>query len=89
LFIKELKCTDTGSISAWCLVSIHTCRNLFLLVFVILLHLCVLVCACVRAGLLIGPAVLIMRINKQISSITIIKIIIITIVVPNVTDQWL
>jgi hypothetical protein len=52
---------------------------------VILLHLFVLACACVHAGLLIGPALLIMRINKLINNIIIS--IINTIVVPNVADQ--
>jgi hypothetical protein len=51
-----------------------------LFVSVILLHLCVLVCSCVHAGLLIGPALVIMRINKLINNIIIIIIIIITIV---------
>jgi len=85
LFIEEMKCIGTGSISAGCWVNSHTCRTLFLFVCVILLHLCVLLCACVRAGLLIDPALLIMRINKLINNIIIN--IIITIVVPNFTDQ--
>jgi hypothetical protein len=74
------------SIAAGCSVSTHAYRTLFLFVCVILLHLCVLLYACVRAGSLIGPAVLIMRINKLINNII---ISIITVFVPNVADQWL
>jgi hypothetical protein len=41
----------------------HSHLSHFVSVCVILLNLCVLVCACIRAGLLIGPALLIMHIN--------------------------
>jgi hypothetical protein len=82
-----MKCIGTGSISAGCSFSTHTCRTLFLFVCVILLHLCVLIYECVRAGLLIGPALLNMCINKLINNIIII--VITTIVVPKVAGEWL
>jgi hypothetical protein len=86
LFIEELKYIDTAVFQHAVWSALTPATTFFLFVFVILLHLCVLVCACVRAGLLIGPARLIMRINKLINNII---IIITTIVVPNFTDQWL
>jgi hypothetical protein len=79
LFIEELQCSVTGSISALTSAAPHlSC----LCNFAAFICSCI---ACVHGGLLIGPALLIMRINKLINNIIIS--IIITIVVPNVADQ--
>jgi hypothetical protein len=57
-------------------------------VCVSLLNLCVLVCVCIRDCLLIGPAMLMMGINKFLNNIIFI-IFIITVVLPNVAYKWL